>query len=137
MYPIFHLRNHQKMLTSAKFLLSFFTIFPFFLHNLVQVRYSITGFPLLSSMFLSPMLLERVLTWELMFARRTNCPLLRTCFSMLLRNMITHHLLTLCIKMTLWTLMFLLFFTPLSMSSCKLANIHNSTISTLDFFISV
>ena len=33
------------MLISIKFLLQFFTNFPFFLHNLVQVGYSITGFP--------------------------------------------------------------------------------------------
>ena len=72
MSPISHLRIHQKMLTSTKFLLKFFTIFPFFLHNLVQVRYSITGFPLFCSMFLSPMLLKRVVTWEFLLARRIN-----------------------------------------------------------------
>ena len=116
MSPIFHLRVHQNVFTSTKFLLKFFTIFPFFLHNLVQIGHRITGFPLLSSMSLSPMLLERAVTWELFFARRTNYRLLRTWLSMLLRNMIVHLLFALCIKLTVWTLMFLLLFTSLSMS---------------------
>ena len=108
-----HLRIHKKMLTSTYFLLKFFTIFPFFLHNLIQVRYSITGFPLFCSMFLSPMLLKRVVTWELLSIRRADHRLLRTWLSVLLRNMITHLIFALCKKMTVWTLMFLLFFTSL------------------------
>ena len=73
MTSIFYLRIHQKMLTSTKFLLYFSPSSPFFLHNLVQVRYSITEFPLFCFMFLSPMLLERVVTWDLLITRRTNC----------------------------------------------------------------
>ena len=131
MSPIFHLRIHQKMLTSTKFRIKYFTIFHFFLHSLVQVGDRITGFLLLSSM-----LLERVVTWQLLFTRRTKRRLLRTWLSMLLRNMITHLLFALCIKMTVWSLVFLLFFTSLSMSSCMLANIHSSRIFTLDYLIS-
>ena len=132
---ILYLRIHQKMLTSTRFLLKLFTIFPFFLHNFVQVGHRITGLPLLNSIFLSPMLLERVVTRELLFARRTNCLLFRTGLSMLLCTMITHLLFALCVKMTVWTLMFFLFFLSLSMSRCVLAKLHNSTIFTLDFFI--
>ena len=131
MSPIFHLRIHQKILTSTKFLIKYFTIFHFFLHSLVQVGHPITGFLLLSSM-----LLERVVTWQLFFTRRTNCRLLRTWLSMLLRNMITNLFFALCIKMTVWSLVFLLFFTSLSMSSCMLANNHSSRIFTLDYLIS-
>ena len=137
MSPIFHLRIYQKMLTSTMFLLKFFTIFPFFLHNFVQVGHRITGLPLLNSIFLSPMLLERVVTRELLFARRTNCRLFRTGLSMLLRTMIAHLLFALCVKMTVWTFMFLLFFLSLSMSSCVLAKVHNFTIFTLDFLVLV
>ena len=104
MSPIFHLRIHQKILTSTKFLIKYFTIFHFFLHSLVQVGHRITGFLLLSSM-----LLERVVTWQLFFTRRTNCRLLRTWLSMLLRNMITNLLFALCIKMTVWSLVFFCF----------------------------
>ena len=131
MSPIFHLLIHQKMLTSTKFRIKYFTIFHFFLHSLVEVGHRITCFLLLSSM-----LLERVVTWQLLFTRRTKCRLLRTWLSMLLRNMITHLLFALCIKMTVWSLVFLLFFTSLSMSSCMLANIDSSRIFTLDYLIS-
>ena len=89
--PIFNLRIHQKMLTSTKFLLHFFIIFPFFPQNYVQVRYSNTGFPLFCFMFLSPTLMERVVTWELLFAKRTYTRLLQTWLSLLLGHMKSLH----------------------------------------------
>ena len=92
-------------------------------------RFSVTV--LLNSMLLSPLLLERVVTREFLFARWTNCRLLRAWLSMLLRNIITHLLFTLCIKMKVWTLMFLLFFTSLSAAFWRLY--INPQVSDLTF----
>ena len=137
MSPIFNLRIHKKILISTKFLLKFFTIFPFFLHNLTQVPLQYHWISVVCSIFLSPMLLKRLVTWKLLSTRKADRRLLRTWLSMLLRIMITHLLFALCIKITFWTLMSLLFFTFLSMSSCILSIVHNSTIFTLDFLVSV
>ena len=92
MSPHFHLRIHQKILTNTKFLLKFFKIYPSFLHNLVQVSHRFTGFLFFSSMFLSPMLFVRVVTWELLLTRRKSSRLLQILLNMLLGNMIIHLL---------------------------------------------
>ena len=136
MSPIFHLRIHQKMLTSTKFLLYVFTVFPFFLHNLVQVGYRITGFPLFCSMLFSPMLLERVVTWELLFTRRTNRPLLRAWLTMLLSHMIAHFLLIISKVLTIrarnnsFRAIFM-------MTSSIRSPVFPTTVLTFDFLVSV
>ena len=83
------------MKTDFKFLLH-----SFFFHKLVQVSHRTTRFSLLSSMLISPMFLERVVTCELLLTRRTNLRLLRTWLSMLLGSMVVHLLFALCIKIS-------------------------------------
>ena len=93
MPPILHLSVHQEMLTRTQLLFEFLSIFPFLLHNLVQVCHRITWFPLFRPMLFSPMLLERIVTRKLLLTRRANHRLFRTWLTMLLGHMIVHFLL--------------------------------------------
>ena len=103
MTPILHLSVHQEMLTSTQLIFEFLSIFRFLLHNLVQVCHRITWLSLFRPMFFSPLLLERVVTRKLFFARRANRWLLESCWSMFFGHMIVRFLLIVCEIPTLGT----------------------------------
>ena len=103
MSRVFHFCIHQKTLRSTQFFYEFLSIFPFLLHNLVQVLFDIAWFPLFHPMLFSPLLLERVVTRKLLLTRRTNRWLFGCWWSMLLCYVIVHFLLIVSTKSTLWT----------------------------------
>ena len=115
---------------------SIFHHLPLILHNFVQVGYRITRLPLFRSMFLSPMLLERVVTRELLLTRRTHRSLLGTCWSMFLSNMIVHFLLIVSGILTFSTRNNS-FSTSFLMSGSVYSSKHVSAVLTFDFLISV
>ena len=127
------------MLATTQFLLQFFAIWPFFLNNLVQFRYSITSFPLLCSMFHAPSIdvVGESISSQTIFQKKNKPSTAWNLKDLLLDNMIDRLLLLLTTKLTVGTLMFFLLFTSPPMSCSIRSPAFPIKVVTCGFLVSV